>query len=226
MLKIALALVLWAATVGTAVAETPAERLHDSAELFREIMAAPDRSIPQDLLARATCIVIVPGMKKAAFGFGGKYGRGFAVCRQKSHGWGWGAPGAVRVEGGSFGFQIGVSSTDVVLLVMNERGMKKLLTSKFTLGGDASVAAGPVGRSATAQTDVLLSAEILSWSRSKGIFAGVSLEGATLRNDIDENEQLYGHRWNNKQILGSGAKPPAAATLLLKELGRYSMRKG
>jgi SH3 domain-containing YSC84-like protein 1 len=128
------------------------ERLNDAVELVSDMMATPDRSIPQDLLEKAHCIVLVPGVKRAAFGFGGKFGRGFVTCR-KPDGPGWSAPGAVRIEGGSFGFQIGVSSTDVILLVMNERGIKKLLSSKFTLGGDASVAAGPVGRSATAQTD-------------------------------------------------------------------------
>ena len=206
-------------------AEQASERLNESAELFKEIMATPDRGIPQELLESAHCIVIVPGMKKAAFGFGGKYGRGFITCRRPG-GTGWGAPGAVRVEGGSFGFQIGVSSTDVVLLVMNSRGMEKLLTSKFTLGGDASVAGGPVGRSATAQTDAMMHAEILSWSRSRGAFAGISLEGATLRNDLDENKELYGHKYDNKQIVLGDVKPPAAAGSLLKELNRYSMKKG
>jgi len=201
------------------------ERLHDATALFNEIMGTPDRAIPQDLLEKAHCIVLVPGVKKAAFGFGGKYGRGFVMCRKKS-GVGWGAPGAVRVEGGSFGFQIGVSSTDVVLLVMNPRGMDKLLTSKFTLGGDASVAGGPVGRSASAQTDAMMHAEILSWSRSKGLFAGLSLEGATLRNDIDENESMYGKRWNNRQIVGGEVTPPPAAANLMQVLNKYSSRKG
>lgn len=201
------------------------ERLNDAETLFKEVMATPDRSIPQDLLNKAHCIVLVPGLKKAAFGFGGKFGRGFVACR-KSAGAGWGAPGAVRVEGGSFGFQIGVSSTDVILLVMNERGMKKLLSSKFTLGGDASVAGGPVGRSATAQTDAMMTAEILSWSRSKGVFAGISLEGATLRNDLDENEQLYGKRLTNQDVVLSNIAPPQAAAGLLRALSKYSSRKG
>src|SRR5436309_12595087 len=205
------------ATSLMALAEKTEERLHDATALFNEIMGTPDRAIPQDLLEKAHCIVLVPGVKKAAFGFGGKYGRGFVMCRKKS-GVGWGAPGAVRVEGGSFGFQIGVSSTDVVLLVMNPRGIDKLLTSKFTLGGDASVAGGPVGRSASAQTDAMMHAEILSWSRSKGLFAGLSLEGATLRNDIDENESMYGKRWNNRQIIGGEVTPPPAAAELMQAL--------
>ena len=131
----------------------------------------------------------------------------------------------MRIEGGSVGFQIGVSSTDLVLLVMNERGMKRLLTTKFTLGGDASVAAGPVGRDATAQTDALMTAEILSWSRAHGVFAGVSLDGSTLRNDIDVNFELYGQRWENSQILISGLKPPAGTARLIAELNKYSPRE-
>jgi lipid-binding SYLF domain-containing protein len=178
-----------------------AARLDDSASLFSEIMGTPDRSIPQDLLEKSHCIVLVPDLKKAAFGVGGKYGRGFALCRAAS-GEGWGPPAAIRIEGGSFGIQIGVSSSDVVMLVMNERGMDKLSSSKFTIGADANAAAGPVGRNATAQTDAFMSAEILSWSRSKGLFAGVSLDGATLRNDLDENQALYGQHSTSKQILG------------------------
>jgi lipid-binding SYLF domain-containing protein len=199
------------------------ERLDDAAALFKEIMSTPDRSIPQDLLNKSHCIILVPGLKKGGFVVAAKYGRGFAVCRNAS-GQGWGAPGAVRVEGGSVGFQIGISSTDLVLLVMNERGMKRLLSTKFTLGGEASVAAGPVGRDATAQTDALMTAEILSWSRSHGVFAGVSLDGSTLRNDIDVNTELYGQPWENKQVLNSGLQPPAAAALIAS-LNKYSPRE-
>jgi lipid-binding SYLF domain-containing protein len=200
------------------------ERLDDSASLFSEIMGTPDRSIPQDLLEKAACIVLVPDLKKAAFGVAGKYGRGFALCRDAG-GTGWGPPAAIRIEGGSIGFQIGVSSSDVVMLVMNERGMEKLSSSKFTIGGDATAAAGPVGRNATAQTDAYMHAEILSWSRSKGLFAGISLDGATLRNDLDENEMLYGQRWTSKQILGSGAKQPQQAAKLIAVLNKYSMKQ-
>ncbi len=219
-------ILLFALTANSFAASKTAGRLDDAASLFTEIMGAPDRSIPQDLLEKAHCIVLVPGIKKAAFGIGGKWGRGFVSCRHASGGAGWSAPGAIRIEGGSFGFQIGVSSTDLVLLVMNERGMKRLLTSKFTLGADASVAAGPVGRTAAAQTDALMSAEILAWSRSRGLFGGIALEGATLRNDIDENEALYGKRWDNRQILTSGLKPPASASKLISALNKYSMKKG
>jgi lipid-binding SYLF domain-containing protein len=204
--------------------EKNADRLDDAASLFSEIMGSPDRSIPQDLINKSQCIILVPGLKKGAFGFGGKYGRGFVLCRAAG-GEGWGPPAAIRIEGGSFGLQIGFSSSDVILLVMNERGMKKLTTSKFTLGAEANAAAGPVGRDATASTDALMTAEILSWSRSKGLFAGVSLAGATLRNDIDENQIMYGQRWDSKAILTSGAKPPAAASKLLEVLNKYSSRK-
>jgi lipid-binding SYLF domain-containing protein len=198
------------------------ERLHDATEVFTEIMSAPDKGIPQDLLAKAQCAVIVPGMKKAAFVVGGEYGRGFAVCRNES-GRGWGAPGAVRMEGGSVGFQIGASETDVVMLVMSRRGMEHLLRDKFTLGGDATVAAGPVGRTAAAETDAMMNAEILAWSRSKGLFAGVSLSGSTVRNDLDENDHLYGRKVTNKEVLMNPnmAKPPAAEELI-HVLDRYS----
>jgi len=201
-------------------AESAQERLKDAGDVFNEIMSTPDRGIPQDLLSKAHCIVIVPGMKQAAFGIGGKYGRGFATCRRDRGG--WGAPSAVRIEGGSFGFQIGATSTDVVMLVMNERGMRRLIEDKFTLGAQAAVAAGPVGRSASAQTDAQLSADILSWSRSKGLFAGIALEGATLRNDLDENRELYGKELHSKDILLTNMRPPAAAQPLVSSLNKYS----
>ncbi len=200
------------------------ERLEDADSLFTEIMATPDKSIPQSLLDKSSCIILVPGLKKGAFVVGGKYGRGFAMCRREG-GEGWGPPAAIRIEGGSFGLQIGFSSSDVVMLVMNERGMKRLSSSKFTIGAEATAAAGPVGRNATAQTDALVTAEILSWSRSRGAFAGVSLDGATLRNDLDENKAMYGQRWTSAEILMSGAKPPAAASKLLSDLNKYSPRK-
>jgi lipid-binding SYLF domain-containing protein len=204
------------------LAETAQERLQDSAEVFHEIMATPDKGIPQDLLAKASCVVIVPGMKKGAFIVGAQYGKGFAICR-KEHA-GWGAPAAVRVEGGSFGFQIGGSSTDVVMLIMNESGMRKLDRDKFTLGADASVAAGPVGRTAAAGTDAYMNAEILSWSRAKGLFAGIALNGATLRPDMDDNKELYGQRLNSKEVM-AGMATPEAAHHLIGELDKYSMRK-
>lgn len=201
-----------------------ARRLEEAAAVFSEIMGIADRSIPQDLLDKAHCAVIVPGLKKGAFIFGGKYGRGFISCR-KAENVGWSAPGAVRVEGGSFGLQIGGSETDVIMLVMNERGAQKLLSSKFTLGGDASVAAGPVGRTASAETDALLRAEILTWSRSRGVFAGVSLQGATLRRDQAAVKALYGRDYENRDIVLKNVPAPPAAGRLISLLNKYSSRK-
>jgi len=199
------------------------ERANEAAIVFSEIMAAPDKGIPRDLLDDAHCIVIVPGLKKGAFIFGGQYGKGFISCRS-AKGRGWSAPGAIRVEGGSFGFQIGGSETDVVMLVMNQRGAEKLLQSQFTLGGEGEVAAGPVGRYANAQTDAKFRAEILSWSRTRGVFAGISLKGATLRQDIDDNEALYGKRLRNREVVRSSATP-AAARRLIAELSRSSRKE-
>lgn len=200
----------------------PAKRLDESAAVLSEIMAVPDKGIPQDLMEKAHCIVIVPDLKTAAFGVGGKYGKGYLSCRTKA---GWSAPGTVRIEGGSVGFQIGGSSTDLVMLVMNERGADKLLSSKFTLGGEASVAAGPVGRTATAQTDAQMHAEILSWSRSQGLFAGVALQGATLREDLDDNATLYGRKLGNREIVTKGVRAPKAAAKLIALLNGYSARE-
>lgn len=202
----------------------PVQRLGEAAAVFSEIMAAPDKGIPQDLLEKAHCIVIVPNLKTAAFVFGGKYGKGYLSCRQANGGT-WSAPATVRIEGGSVGFQIGGSSTDLIMLVMTERGSQKLLESKFTLGAEGSVAAGPVGRTATAQTDAQLHADILSWSRSRGLFAGLALEGATLRQDLDDNAALYGKRLENRDIVTKGVRAPQAAAELLSLLNRYSSRE-
>jgi SH3 domain-containing YSC84-like protein 1 len=201
-----------------------AKRLDEAASVFTEVMATPDKGIPEDMLANAHCIVIVPGMKTAAFLVGGKYGKGYLSCRNKT-GPGWSAPGTVRIEGGSVGFQIGGSETDLIMLVMNERGADKLLSSKFTLGGEGSVAAGPVGRTATAQTDAQMHAEILSWSRSQGLFAGIALTGATLRQDLDDNADLYGRKLENRRIVTSGMRIPASATKLIGLLNKYSARE-
>ncbi len=201
------------------------KRLDAAATVFSEVMQTPDKAIPQELIDRAQCIVVIPGMKGGAFIFGAKYGKGFLSCRKKS-GTGWTAPGSVRIEGGSFGLQIGGTETDVILLVMNERGADRLLSSKFTLGGDASVAAGPVGRSATAQTDAYMTAEILSWSRSRGVFAGVSLQGSTLRQDSDDNKSLYGKSIDNTDIVSKEVATPKAADKLISLFNKYSSRKG
>jgi lipid-binding SYLF domain-containing protein len=211
-------------TPALAADDEPARRLDEAAAVFSEIMGSPDKGIPQDLLQDAHCIVIVPELKTAALGIGGKYGKGYLSCRNKS-GVGWSAPATVRVEGGSVGFQIGASSTDVIMLVMTERGADKLLASKFTLGAEGSVAAGPVGRTASAKTDAQMHADILSWSRSQGLFAGVALEGATLRQDLDDNATLYGRKLENREIVTKGVRPPKAAARLLDLLNRYSARE-
>jgi lipid-binding SYLF domain-containing protein len=223
MRKFALTLAFCSSAALLVAADTAQERMGDATKVFTEIMATPDKGIPQDLLEKAHCVVIVPGMKQAALGIGGKFGRGYAVCRAKNAG--WSGPAAIRVEGGSFGFQLGASSTDVVMLVMNERGMRRLLEDKFTLGGEATVAAGPVGRTTSANTDAQLSAEILSWSRSKGLFAGIALQGATLRPDNDVDQELYGARLTNKEILTGSQAPPASSRDLIAALNKYSFRE-
>jgi SH3 domain-containing YSC84-like protein 1 len=198
----------------------PEQRLVEAATVLEEVMSIKEKSIPEDLLHKAHCIVIVPGLKKGAFIFGGKFGKGFISCRDKGLR-GWSAPAAVRVEGGSVGFQIGGSESDVIMLVMTARGADKLLESQFTLGGEGEVAAGPVGRDATAQTDAKFQAEILSWSRSRGLFAGVSLQGATLRTDMDDNKSLYRERLNSKEAV-MRKSAPASASKLLAMLNKYS----
>ena len=215
---------LLAADVDKSDVSSTRNRLQESAAVFREIMETPDKGIPQDLLERAHCIAVIPGMKKGAFIVGAKYGKGFISCR-KVHRSGWSAPGAVRVEGGSFGFQIGGSETDVILLVMNARGADRLLGSKFTLGAEGTVAAGPVGRTAVAETDARMTAEILSWSRSRGVFAGIALQGATLREDLDDNAVMYGSRLSNREIVDKKRATPVGAAPLLRLLNKYSPRE-
>jgi lipid-binding SYLF domain-containing protein len=197
------------------------DRLDAAADTLKDMMMASDKGIPQDLMDKAKCVVVVPGMKKAGFIVGAKYGRGFATCR-RGGGSGWSAPAAMRVEGGSFGFQIGASETDIVLLVMNDGGMRHLLSDKFTIGADATAAAGPIGREATAQTDAKMNAEILSYSRSRGLFAGIALDGATLRPDGDSNHELYGRDATNKEILTGDFKTPESARKFEHALNRES----
>jgi len=217
------ALALLAMPVAGHAAHEAVERLSTAAEVLTEVMGTPEKSIPQDLLGKAECAAIVPGVKKIGLGFGGKYGKGVLLCRAPG-GKGWTGPSTVRIEGGSIGFQIGGSSTDYVLLLMNKRGLEKLLESKFTLGADAAVAGGPVGRSAQAQTDAQMHAEILSYSRSRGAFAGVSLEGATLRVDNDDNLRIYGKDVSPKAILSGEVPAPDSAKLLISVLNKYSSR--
>jgi lipid-binding SYLF domain-containing protein len=196
------------------------ERLKTAATVLAEMATSADTGIPQTLLAKARCVVVVPGVKKIALGVGGQYGRGYMSCRGDAPQT-WSAPGGIRVEGGSLGFQIGGSETDVILLVLNERGVDRLLSSRFTVGADATVAAGPVGRQASAQTDATMMAEILAWSRSRGVFAGISLQGSTLREDGDENRELYGKEIANREIVKGALAPPAAAAGLMAQLAKY-----
>jgi lipid-binding SYLF domain-containing protein len=203
--------------------EKEQERVRDSGEVLKEILDIPD-DIPQDLLDKAECIVVLPSVKKAAFGVGASYGRGVMICRGGQHYTGpWGPPALYALEGASIGFQIGAQGTDFVLLVMNPKGAKSLLSSKVKLGADASAAAGPKGRTAEGATDIVMSAEILSYSRNKGLFAGVSLEGSTLRSDGSANEKLYGSKLSAKEIIREGkAKNPACAAELVSLLDKKS----
>jgi len=197
------------------------DRLDAAAATLTDMMRASDSGIPHDLLEKARCVIIVPGMKKAGFIFGAKYGRGFAACREKTRS-GWSAPAAIAVEGGSVGFQIGASETDVILLVMNEGGLRHLLSDKFTIGGEASAAAGPVGRNTSAQTDAVMQAEMLSYSRSHGLFAGISLEGATVHGDGATNHELYGHDATSREILTGDFTTPPVAVKFERALHRES----
>jgi lipid-binding SYLF domain-containing protein len=199
------------------------ERLEQSATVMREILGLPE-GIPTDLLNKAECVVVYPSVKKAAFGVGGSYGRGAITCRSgKNFSGHWSAPAMYALEGASFGFQLGGQATDFVLLVMNESGANSVMSSKVKLGADASAAAGPKGREASAATDVVLKAEILSYSRAKGAFAGVSLEGSTMRSDDGANKNLYGKELSAKQIVREGVvKAPASAKELLAVLTKAS----
>jgi lipid-binding SYLF domain-containing protein len=201
------------------------DRVKDAGVVLKEILNIPD-DIPRDLLDRAECVVVLPSVKKLAIGIGGSFGRGVMVCRSGEHfKGGWGAPAMYALEGGNIGFQLGGQATDFVLLVMNPRGAESLMASKVKLGADAAAAAGPKGRDTTAATDVAMRAEILSYSRSRGLFAGVSLEGSTLRPDNGANEKLYGKKLTAKEILRDGkVGSPEAAHTLDAELQRASPR--
>jgi lipid-binding SYLF domain-containing protein len=214
-------LVLLLSATAAFAADDAVERINDARAVFEEIMGAPDKGIPRDLIAKAHCIVIVPAVKRGGFIVGAQYGKGVATCRQPG-GTGWTGVSTVKMEGGSFGLQIGGGESDVVMMVMNETGANKLMKSEFTMGGDAAVMAGPVGRTATAETDAYLRAEILSYSRSRGLFAGIALKGSTLRSDDKDNAELYGKPVKHEDVLrGRVAAPPAASTLL-STLTRYS----
>lgn len=219
--SIACALVLVTAflttTLSAAVSDKLKSRIDEAGAVLTEIHTAPDKDIPKELWDRATCVIVIPSLKKAAFVFGGEYGKGLMSCRK---GGGWSAPLFMRLEKGSWGLQIGAQSIDLVLLVNNERGMKKLLGNKVTLGAEASVAAGPVGRDARAATDAQMHAEILSYSRAQGLFAGINLSGGVLRPDSDDNEDVYGKNIAPATILTGSAEPPAATQPFMSALRR------
>lgn len=197
-------------------AESEAKRITAATDVLTEMVNEKDKGIPEDLFHKSYCAVVIPSMKKVGFIFSGRYGRGFASCRKADGG--WTAPAAMRVEGGGFGLQVGGEEMDIVMLVMSEKGMKGLLASKFTLGADASVAAGPVGRETSAQTDATMRADILSWSKAKGVFGGLALQGGTLTVDNDGNKEIYGQPETGTAILSGNVKPTSAATGLLNAL--------
>lgn len=197
------------------------ERVEAARVVFEEIMSASDNSIPQDLLEKAHCVVIVPSLKKGGFIVGAQYGVGVASCR-KTGAKGWTGPSTVRMEGGSFGLQIGGGETDVVMMVMNDSGAQKLMRSEFTIGGEGAAMAGPVGRAASAETDAYMKAEILSYSRSRGVFAGVAIKGSTLRSDDGDNETLYGKSVLHTDILNGKYPVPTVAKGLIATLNKYS----
>jgi len=198
------------------------KRIEASSVVMKEIMDSPDKGIPKDLLEKAHCVVVVPGLKTGGFIVAAKYGKGVIACRKA--GGGWKGPATARVEGGSVGFQIGAGEVDTVLLIMNESGASKIMRSEFKIGGEALAMAGPVGRSAQAETDAYMRAEILGYSRSRGVFAGVALTGSTLREDLDDNTVIYNRRLSNREILETGrSTPPPAGKAFLATLRRYSV---
>ena len=197
------------------------KRIRESANVLHEIMEAPDKGIPQNLLEKARCVGVIPSLKRAGFIVGGKYGKGVLTCRV-NNGVGWSAPSTVILEGGNVGLQIGAGETDLVFIVMNPKGEQDLTKDKFTIGGEANAMAGPVGRDASAETDAMLRAEILAYSRSRGVFAGVTLDGASLRPDNEDNHELYGRQVTQAAILHGEVKPPASADALYAELNRYA----
>jgi lipid-binding SYLF domain-containing protein len=220
-----LAVMLLAVSAFASRDEKEQERVKEAGEVLKEILNIPD-DIPEDLLDKAECLIILPSVKKGAFGVGGSYGRGVMVCRSGEHYTGkWGAPALYALEGISIGFQLGGQATDFVLLVMNPKGARSLLSSKVKLGADASAAAGPKGRTAEGATDIVMNAEILSYSRNKGLFAGVSLEGSTLRSDGSANQKLYGRKLSAKEIIREGkVGVPACAHQLVSQLDSKSPR--
>lgn len=200
------------------------QRLRRATEVFREIMRTPDKGIPEDLLDKSECVAIVPGLKKGGLGIGARYGKGVVMCRNEKRT--WSAPSFLTIEGGSIGLQIGYQQIDLVMLIMNREGMEKLVGDKFTVGADASAAAGPVGRQASAETNIRLDAQILTYSRAKGLFAGITLNGAVVKQDKDDNRDFYGKEIDARQILFTGEVPmPVEARPLASALSWKSPKK-
>ncbi len=225
-MKILLGTLLTAGLAVSALAaeNNAAERLQAATADLNAMASASDKGVPRDLLNKATCVVVIPNLKKGGFIVGGEYGKGFFSCR-KSSGSGWSAPGSLRISGGKFGLLVGGAETDVLMLVMNENGMQHLLSSKFQVGGEASAAAGPVGRDSSAMTDAEMHAEILTYSRSRGVFGGLDLGGAAVTEDKDSNRELYGSAITNKEILNGSPSVPAAAETFIHTLDELSSRK-
>jgi len=218
VLPVILAVSLFTTTITADVSTSQRKRIEEAAAVLKEIHAAPDRDIPQELWNKASCVIVVPGLKKAAFVIGGEYGKGLMSCRRNG---GWSAPIFMQVGKGSWGFQIGAQSIDLVLLVMNERGTQKMLRNKVTLGAEASVAAGPVGRDARAATDGQMKAEILSYSRAQGLFAGINLSGGVVKSTEEDNEDLYGPGVAPRDVvLGTSITAPASTEPFMAALNR------
>lgn len=222
-MKIAYLGILAASSLLASTRSDAIHRIESADGVLHEIMQSPDKGIPRDLLQKAHCVGIVPSLKRVGLIVGAKYGKGIITCRT-AEGGGWSAPSTIIIEGGNIGLQIGLGETDVVFTVMNGMGENRLMKDKFTIGTDAAAMVGPVGRDAQAQTDVLMRAEILSWSRSRGVFAGVSLDGASLRADNDDNEAIYGSRVRQQEVLHGHVQPPDVAGRLYDELNRYAPR--
>lgn len=219
----ALAFSITAPAVFAEPKETTEKRMREAGAVLMELTSAPDKGIPHELLEKAQCVGVVPGLKRAGFLVGGEYGKGVVTCRTEGRE-GWSAPETVRIEGGSIGPQIGAGETDVVFIVMNQRGMDRLMSDKFTVGADAAAMAGPLGRTTAAQTDAALHAEILSYSRSRGVFAGVTLNGATLRPDKDDNTSMYGGNATQREILTGKFPVPSSAMPLIEQLRDFAKK--
>jgi lipid-binding SYLF domain-containing protein len=205
-------------------ASKESDRILNAADVLKEIMAAPDKGIPGDVMGRAACIAVIPSLKKLAIGFGGENGKGIVACRNRDGA--WGPPSMLSITGGSFGLQLGAQSIDLVMVIMNRKGIDFLTRDKFEVGGDASAAAGPVGRDAQAGTNATADAEIYTYSRAKGLFAGISLKGAVVKPDVDGNAVIYGKHVDPRELLKDGKEaPPAAAAPFMKELHKYAPKK-